>query len=142
MTIRIPFALATALVASSCAPVQDQPQAPPAAHAAPAESGMAESGKDCFFLSEVSGFSSARRLGDARKDRILVHTGPRETYLFETFGSCPDLDFSETLAFDQHGPGQICRGMDVDLIVPGPIGPQRCAVGMIRKLTKQEAKAR
>ncbi len=137
MIVRISLAFVAASLAMSCAPASPAPQG-----AGRAETSKAETGKDCFFLSEVSGFSSASRFREPRKDRILVSTGPSETFLFESFGSCPDLETSETLAFDQRGPGRICRGMDVDLIVPGPIGPQRCAVGMIRKLTDEERKAR
>lgn len=88
---------------------------------------------DCFFLSQVSGFTDAPD-AEAGTDRIFVHTGPRDTYLFETFGSCPDLNYSETIGFDQNGPGQICRGIDVDLLVPTTIGTQRCPVRMISKV--------
>lgn len=87
--------------------------------------------RDCFFLSQVSGFSSAGR------DRINVSVGPRRTYEFETFGSCPQIDFAQAIAFDQNGPGTICRGIDVDLIVPSSIGPQRCPVKMIRRLPEK-----
>ncbi|GGD82969.1 DUF6491 family protein [Croceicoccus mobilis] len=93
--------------------------------------------RDCFFLSQVSGFDDARDI-ERGSDRIYVHTGPSETYLFETFGSCPDLNYSETIAFDQNGPGQICRGIDVDLLVPTIIGVQRCPVRMISKLADDE----
>lgn len=91
-----------------------------------------ESGRKCFFPSQVSGFSSAGR------DQIYVHTGPRDIYLFRTLGPCPDLDFSERIGFDQRGGGTICRGIDVDLIVPSTIGPRRCSVAMIRKLAPGE----
>ena len=42
------------------------------------------------------------------------------------------------MGFDQAGGGTICSGLDVDLIVPTPIGPQRCPVRMIRKLAPEE----
>lgn len=127
-------AIAFALL-SACASY-DQPESSSASTAA-------ASGRQCFWLSQVSGFNDAPddRVGS---DRIYVHTGPSQTYLFETFGPCPDLNFSETIGFDQNGPGQICNGIDVDLLVPGPGGgpPQRCAVRMIRKLTPEEQAAR
>ena len=97
--------------------------------------------RDCFFASQVNGFAYAGRTDDGA-DQIYVDTGPRDTYLFETFGRCPDLNFSETIAFDQNGPGTICSGLDVDLVVPSTIGPQRCPVRMIRKLTLEEREAR
>lgn len=90
-----------------------------------------EDGRDCFFLSQVSGFTSAGR------DKINVSVGPRRAYEFKTFGACPDIDNAQAIGFDQNGPGTICRGMDVDLIVPTSIGPQRCAVSMIRRLPEK-----
>ncbi|MBB3990646.1 DUF6491 family protein [Croceicoccus naphthovorans] len=93
--------------------------------------------RDCFFLSQVSGFNDAPDI-ERGSDRIYVHTGPSETYLFETFGSCPNLNYSETIAFDQNGPGQICRGIDVDLLVPTSIGVQRCPVRMISRVPEDE----
>ncbi len=120
-------ALAVTVLMAGCA--QTDADTTTQASAAPPE------GKECFWLREVSGFNRAGR------NQILVHTGPNERFLFETLGHCPNLNFSETLAFDQRGPGQICRGIDVNLVVGGNIGPRRCPVKMIKKLTKEEAKA-
>lgn len=92
--------------------------------------------KQCFYLSEVDGFSHAGR------DQIYVSTGPRETWLFRTLGPCPDLDFGENIGFDGHPGGTICSGIDVDLIVPSAIGPRRCPVAMIRKLEPGEKAVR
>lgn len=118
--------LAAGALAAGTAPPRDDPHGP---HRQP-------SGKECFFLTEVSGFNSAGR------DQIYVHTGPRETYLFRTLGPCPDLDFGENIGFDQVGGGTICNGIDVDLIVPSTIGPRRCPVAMIRKLAPGEKAVR
>ena len=90
--------------------------------------------RDCFYLSQVNGFSPAG------KDKIHVNVGPGRDYEFRTFGSCPEIDYSEMIAFDKKGPGTICRGMDVDLIVPTSIGPQRCPVSMIRRLPPKQNK--
>jgi len=90
-----------------------------------------EDGRECFFLSQVSGYTSGGR------DMINVSVGPRQTYEFKTFGACPDIDYANAIGFDQKGPGTICRGMDVDLIVPTSIGPQRCPVSMIRRLPEK-----
>ncbi|MGE0666469.1 MAG: DUF6491 family protein [Sphingomonadales bacterium] len=87
-----------------------------------------QTGKDCFWLSEISGFSKADR------KHVHVHTGPSEVYVFETMGTCSNLNFTEDIAFEKDTPGQICSGLDVDLIVPTAIGPQRCPVKMISKL--------
>lgn len=134
MLYRLTGAAAAAVLLAACTPT-DQPES---ACASPAPSG-----RQCFWLSQVSGFNDAPD-DKPGSDRIYVHTGPGQTYLFETFGSCPDLNFSETIGFDQNGPGQICNGIDVDLLVPRTGGgpPQRCAVRMIRKLTPDEQAAR
>lgn len=114
----------SALALAGCTAQSDSPTATPSARAG-----------QCFFPSQVSGFTSAGR------DRIHVHTGPNQVFLFETFARCPDLDFSENLGFEHRGGGAICSGLDVDLIVPSTIGPQRCPVRMIRKLSREEAQA-
>lgn len=113
-----------ALVAftASCAPYAEKPAAD-----------AAGSPRDCFYLSQVTGYTYAG------KNKIHVSVGPGRTYEFETLGLCPDLDDAETLAFDPAGAGTICRGIDVDLIVPSDIGPRRCAVSMIRRIEKDEA---
>jgi hypothetical protein len=108
-----------------------------AACAAPAKEGPTAGGtRQCFQLAAVSGYSHARN------NRLYVHTGPRETYLFRTMGPCPDLDFAENIALDPATAGPICAGIDVDLIVPSTIGPHRCPVAMIRKLAPGEKEAR
>lgn len=86
--------------------------------------------RDCFFLSQVDGYTHAGR------NKIRVSTGPSKVYEFETLGSCLELDHAEAMGFDPAGAGTICRGMDVDLIVPTSIGPRRCAVSMIRRVEK------
>ena len=75
----------------------------------------------------------------AGKNKIHVSVGPGRTYEFETLGMCPELRDAETLAFDPAGPGTICRGIDVDLIVPTTIGPRRCAVSMISRVEEEPA---
>ncbi|MCB2060152.1 MAG: DUF6491 family protein [Novosphingobium sp.] len=121
MINRIAGVGAVAMLAVSCAPYADEPEA--------AQS--ASSGRDCFFLSQVSGYTHAG------KNKIHVSVGPSRTYEFETLGICPELDDAETLAFDPTGPGTICRGIDVDLIVPSTIGPRRCPVSMISRVEEK-----
>lgn len=107
------------------------------ASAAPAEimrDPVKTSAKQCFFLSQVDGYNTVK----GKRDRIRVSTGPRDRYEFEVFGPCPYLGDAETMGFDQAGSGTICSGLDVDLIVPTPTGPQRCPVRMIRKLAPDE----
>jgi hypothetical protein len=130
MIRRLTSLAAASLLAASCAPMDDDGTMARAAGDRELD--------DCFFLSQVSGFNDVDGRGERGGDLITVDAGPRDTYLFETFGACPDLDFAETIAFDQDVPGQICSGLAVDLVVPTSIGPQRCPVRMIRKLSEEE----
>lgn len=123
-------ALAVPLAVAGCATAERDAPADTADRQAPS----------CFFLSQVNGFNDAPDIRNG-SDRIIVNVGVNDKYLFETFGSCPDLNWTQAIGFDQRGPGRICQGLDVDLIVPTSIGPQRCPVRMIRKLSEAEIDA-
>lgn len=120
------LAVAASLLLSACAATTGNPDQGAA---------TADSGRQCFWPSAVTGFSHATR------DQFRVHTGARTVYLFQTFGDCPEIQDTESLAFDVRGGGMICDGRDVTLIVPSSIGPHRCAVRMIRRLSDEEAHA-
>lgn len=128
-----PIALALALAA--CAPVEDDVS--PAGEGLTAER-LSEQGEDCFFVRQIRGFSDAPD-GPGGTERIHVDVAGDGTYLFETFGACPALDSTFGVGFDPQFSGSICRGVDVDLIVPdATFGPRRCPVRMIRKLDEDE----
>ncbi|SMF73872.1 DUF6491 family protein [Allosphingosinicella indica] len=118
--IRLALPVAAALVCIAAAPAPKEP--PPSA------------AKQCFFANSVNGFTNAG------KNRIHVHTGPRDVYLFEV-AACPNINFSQRLALQPIGGGSICSGIDVTLIVPNIAGAQKCPVRMIRKLTPEEVSA-
>jgi len=120
MITRIVSVVALSALAAGCTPGAETPTA----------TETSVSPRECFFLSQISGYTHAGR------NRIRVSTGPGDTYEFETLGNCPELEDAEVMGFDPVGPGTICRGIDVDLIVPTTIGPRRCAVSMIRKVEK------
>lgn len=96
--------------------------------------------KSCFYRSQVNGFQPARTR-ERGSEGVIVSVGPGQKYLFETLGPCPDIRWTEAIGFDQFGPGQICDGLDVTLVVPSTIGPRRCPVKMIRQLSPEEARA-
>lgn len=121
MITRLAAMAALVTVASGCAPYADEP----------IQTAAADAGRDCFFLSQVDGYTHAGR------DRIRVSVGPGRTYEFKTLGICPELRDAEAMGFDPAGAGTICRGIDVDLIVPTTIGPRRCAVSMISRVEEQ-----
>jgi hypothetical protein len=89
----------------------------------------------CFWTNQVNSFAS-------NDDRIVnVRVGVRDVYQMEMFGRCTDVDWSNKIALVSRGGSHICTGMDAEIIAPSPIGPQRCAVSKIHKLTPEEVKA-
>jgi hypothetical protein len=133
LTILAAVAFVSGATLSACA--ADEGSAPRSASAA-----ATSPGKSCFYRSQVNGFQHVHSKARG-SDAVIVTVGANQNYLFETLGPCPDIDWTETIGFDQIGPGQICQGLDVTLVVPSTIGPQRCAVRMIRPITREEAKA-
>ncbi|WP_293678134.1 DUF6491 family protein [uncultured Phenylobacterium sp.] len=125
MTWKIAPHLAAAALLAAAAPV---------AAKSPVEA--AESGtRQCFWASSVNGFAS----DDPRT--VNVRVGVKDIYQFEMFGPCEDLDWNHSIALVSRGSSYICAGIDAEIISPSAIGPRRCAVRHIRKLTAEEIKA-
>lgn len=96
-------------------------------------------GRSCFSPRSVSGFREAPDSASGA-EQVYIDVGANDTYLFETFGGCPDLDFTWRIGLEQRIPGGfICDGLDVDLVIPDTaLGVQRCPVRMVRKLADGE----
>jgi hypothetical protein len=107
---------------------------PQAAARSPVEPG-AKPQRQCFWPQEANGF---RAVGD---EVVNVLVGVRDVYRFEMLGPCHDVDWSEQIALVSRGASVICTGLDADIVTPSTIGPQRCPVRAIRKLTKDEVAA-
>jgi hypothetical protein len=89
----------------------------------------------CFFTRNADGFA-------APDDKTLyVRVGVRDVYKFEMFGTCPDIDWNQRLALVSRASSSICTGMDAEVITHSPIGPQRCPVRSVQKLTPEEVAA-
>lgn len=100
-----------------------------------ASADRAPEGRQCFYAGSVSGFRDAP--GD---NQVYIDVGVKDTYLFETFGTCSDLNFTQTLGLRARAGNFICDAMDVDLIIPDALsGSGRCPVRMIRKLAPGES---
>jgi len=108
----------------------------PAAAKSPVEPGAAaKPQKQCFWTRQVNSFAS-------NDDRIVnVRVGVKDVYQFEMFGRCNDVDWSNSIALVSRGGSYICTGLDAEIISPSSIGPQRCPVRNIHKLTPEEIKA-
>ena len=110
---------------------------------AAAESGAADEQRQCFFARQVNGFRSVEDEEGRRVDtHVLIDVGASDTYEFELLSRCPGLRFARSIALVRQGPGRICDGLDVDLVVQDDISPLRCPVTMVRKLDPDEEGAR
>ena len=99
------------------------------------EEPSAKGARQCFWARSVNNFAS----DDERVVNIRV--GVKDVYRLEMMGRCPDVDWANSIAIRSRGSNYICAGMDADLITPSSIGPHRCPVSKIRKLTVEETKA-
>ena len=107
----------------------------PAFAKSPKEPDSAKSRNQCFWTNQVNSFAS-------NDDRIVnVRVGVKDVYQFEMFGRCTDVDWSQRIAVVSRGSSRICDGLDAEIIAPSPIGPMRCPVRTVRKLTPAEVAA-
>lgn len=124
--IRTAAIIATSAIAA-CAPVE-QPAEPIA--------GLSTE-RQCFFSRQVNGYADAP--DGPRGDRIYITTGPNDRWLVETFGACPELDWTYAIGLDTRGPSSLCTGDTATLIVPRGIDrtPDRCTVTVLGKMAER-----
>ena len=128
MTAKIALAAAIAALLSLSA------TAPHAVAKSPLEP-ASKPARQCFWTHQVDNFAS-------NDDKIVnVRVGLKEVYQFEMFGPCPDVDWSDSIALVSRGSSRICAGLDAEILTRSAIGPQRCPVRNIRKLTTAEIAA-
>ena len=91
--------------------------------------------KQCFWTRNANGFA-------APDERTLnVRVGVRDVCQFEMFGPCQDIDWAQGIALRSRGGSTICTGMDAEVIAPSVLGPQKCFVRSVRKLSPAEVAA-
>lgn len=119
-------AFAAVLSSASCAPIEEEPEV---------IAGLSTE-RQCFFTRQVNGYGDAP--DGPRGDRIYIDTGPNDRWLFETFGSCPELDWAHAIALDARGPSSLCTGDTATLIVPPRLDrtPDRCSVRLLGKMVE------
>lgn len=123
----------TALSLAAVAALTAAP-AVPAAAKSPTEP-AAKQPRQCFWARQVNSFAST-------DDGIVnLRVGVKDIYQFEMFGPCHDIEWSSQIALRSRGSSYICSGLDAEIITPSSIGPQRCPVRNVRKLTPEEAEA-
>lgn len=91
---------------------------------------------DCFFNRQVRNYTTAN------DDKTVYIRAGSNSYRLETFGRCLDLSNALQIGFDSHPSSSICSAQDVTLIVQSNgMGPQRCAVRTLEKLTPEQVAA-
>ena len=88
----------------------------------------------CFY---VRGVNSFREAGD---QTVYLRSGVRDIYRLDLMHRCPDLKWALGIGLDTHG-SWVCDPLDVTVIAGSSIGPQRCPVKAVSKLTRDEAAA-
>ena len=129
MKTRVPIRFGLALALGLAAGASSLP----AATAAPANTPRA-----CFWGHNVDNFAAT---SDERTVNLRV--GVRDVYALTLFAPCIDISWSHHIALRAHGSDWICEGANVDaeIITRSAIGPQRCQVTSVRKLSPAEIAA-
>lgn len=94
-----------------------------------------EGPRQCFWARSVNSFSAVD------EDTVNLRVGVKDYYQLELIGPCPDIDWAQRIAIQSRGGSSVCVGSDAVLIAPSHIGPQRCHVRTVRRLTPQEVEA-
>lgn len=105
---------------------------PPASEAGIAKSNPARS---CFWANSANGFNAVD------DQTVYLRVGVKDVYRLDLFSRCPDIDWNQAIALVSHGGSSICSGLDATVITKGPLGPQRCEVRTVTKLTPEEVAA-
>lgn len=104
--------------------------------AQPAKKAVSSTRTDCFFNRQVQSYTAAN------DDKTLYVRAGKNTYRLETFGRCLDLSSALNIGLDSHPSSSICSALDVTIVVPSSsMGPQRCAVRTLVKLTPEQIAA-
>ena len=91
--------------------------------------------RQCFWTRDVNNFAS-------RNNQVVnIRVGVNDVYQLQMMGPCQDVDWNQRIAIRSRGGDYICTGLDAEIISHSPIGPQRCPVQSIRKLTPAEVAA-
>ena len=109
--------------------------AAPVAAKSPLEPAKPSARGQCFWTRQVNSFASS-------DNRVVnVRVGVKDIYQLEMLGRCEDVDWNHSIALVSRGSDYICTGLDAEIISPTSIGPHRCPVKTVRKLTAEEVKA-
>lgn len=107
--------------------------APVAASAADAVAKPAA--RACFRPNDIENFN-------APDDRtVYLRVNRKDVYRLDLLGPCPDVDWAWEIAVQNRGGSWVCSPLDATVITKSPIGPQRCPVQKMSKVTAEELAA-
>ncbi|RIV85737.1 hypothetical protein D2V07_10395 [Aurantiacibacter zhengii] len=128
------MSLGAVLAIAACAPMEQ-----PGADEYDTTLANVDTDRACFFTREINGYSNAPESPRGR-DRLYIATGVSERWLLETWGSCPELDFSLAVGLDARGSTSICTGQMETLVVPSAIPDtlDRCPVRVVGRVIEED----
>ena len=101
---------------------------PPGAAAA-----SAQSGRQCFYAANVSGYRSGPN------NTVIINTNSRDYYEFRTQPYCASrIDWENRIALRSRSGNFICAGYDAEIYVPDAVGAAYCPLFDMRKLSPAE----
>jgi len=93
-------------------------------------------GRQCFNARSVNSFHAIN------DDAVIVTVGVNRYYLLDIIGTCPEIDWSQSVALrSTSGSSFVCEGLDAEFVVPSPSGVQRCPVVGVHPMSPEAAKA-
>ena len=126
MHIRLGLSIAAGLTLLACTPQDGAPGASAGAR-----------DRQCFRAQDVNGFTPVDQ------DTVDVNVGAGRVFRLELAMDCRDVNWSQRIAIRSRGSSWICTGraLDAELIVPDAIGPGRCLVNDVHRLSDAEVEA-
>lgn len=91
----------------------------------------------CFFTRQINSYAEAPD-GPRGGDRLYVRVAGGDRYLLETYGPCPDLDWSLSIVLDTRLQTSLCTGDIATVVVPQTVGglPNRCTARVLGKVAE------
>jgi hypothetical protein len=89
----------------------------------------------CFRPDNIQNFSAPD------EKTVYLRVNRREVYRLDLMGPCPDVDWAWEIALQNRGSSWVCSAMDATVLVKTPIGPQRCVVERMSKVSPEEVAA-
>ena len=91
--------------------------------------------RDCFNAASINNYAAQD------SETVNLKVSANDYFQVKLLGVCPDIDWSQKIAFQTAGSAFVCAGNDITIGFQGPTGPQECAADTVRRLTAAEVAA-